>query len=192
MVTVGVSSFLQLVSDSMNKMMKTKVLLCLGLLLTVCGVLAAGSLPNNQWQLLVIAYPPGRDVSVTLGGGERTLTAKGLCKVKYENDGARAEIEIQSLPSAESIGWPGTQYVLWAIDDEKRATNLGPVPLSGDGAKWNLQLPLRVFGLLVTAEKSAQATAPSSAVVLESLLPTDRYLVVPVFRVNVDLAPPQG
>ncbi len=166
--------------------------LCLWLLLTVSAVLAAGLLPNNQWELLVIAYPPDRDVSVTLGGGERTLTSKGLSKIKYENEGATMEIEIVNLPSAQAMGWPGMQYVLWAIDEEKRIRNLGAVPLSGDAAKWNLRIPLRVFGLLVTAEKNVEATAPSTAVVLESRLPTDPYLVIPVFRVTVDLSPPQG
>jgi hypothetical protein len=166
--------------------------LFLWFLLIACGGLSAGSLPNNQWELLVIAYPPDRDVSVTLGGAERTLTSKGLCKVKYEDEGARMEIEIQNLPPSQAVGWPGTQYVLWAIDEEKRATNLGAVPMSGDSAKWNVQIPLRVFGLLVTAERNPQASAPGSAVVLESLLPTDRYLVVPVFRVKVDLASPLG
>ena len=182
----------------MNKMIKNAAPLCLWLLLIVSGApivpvdLIAGLLPNNQWELLVIAYPPDRDVAVTLGGAQRTLTSKGLCKIKYQDQGAAMEIEIQNLPSSQAIGWPGTQYVLWAIDEEKRPRNLGAVPLSGDGAKWNVQVPLRVFGLLVTAEKNAQVTAPSTAVVLESLLPTDRYLVVPVFRVNVPLAPPQG
>lgn len=165
---------------------------CLWLLLTVSVALAAGWLPNNQWELLVIAYPPDRDVSVTLGGAERTLTSKGLCKIKYENESATMEIEIENLPSAESMGWPGTQYVLWAIDQEKRFRNLGAVPLSGDDAKWNLRIPLRVFGLLVTAEQDVAATAPSTAVVLESRLPTDPFLVIPVFRVHVDLSPPQG
>jgi hypothetical protein len=173
-------------------MMKKPVPLSFLLLLIASAGLAAGLLPNNQWELLVIAYPPDRDVSVSLGGTERTLTSKGLCKIKYRKEGATMEIEIQNLPSSQSIGWPGTQYVLWAIDDEKHVTNLGPVPMSGDSAKWDMQVPLRVFGLLVTAEKNAKASAPSTAVVLESLLPTDRFLVIPVFRVNVDLAPPQG
>ena len=171
-------------------MMRRTVPISLCLLLLASGGLAAGSLPNNQWELLVIAYPPDRDVSVTLGGGERTLTSKGLCKVKYEDEGARMEIEIQNLPASQAIGWPGTQYVLWAIDEEKRATNLGAVPMSGDNAKWDVRIPLRVFGLLVTAEQNAQASSPSTSVVLESLLPTDRYLVVPVFRVNIELALP--
>ena len=175
----------------MSRMMKKTAPLSLWLLLIASGGLAAGLLPNNQWELLIIAYPPDRDVSVTLGGADRTLTSRGLCKIKYENEGAAMEIEIQNLPASQAIGWAGTQYVLWAIDEEKRATNLGLVPLSGDNAKWSVRIPLRVFGLLVTAEKNAQASAPSTAVVLESLLPTDRYLVVPVFRVSVDLAPPQ-
>ncbi len=152
----------------------------------------AGVLPNNQWELLIIAYPPDRDVSVTLGGGGRTLTSRGLSKIKYENEGAVMQIEVVNLPSTQTIGWPGTQYVLWVIDQEKRARNLGPVPWSGDGAKWNVKVPVRVFGLLVTAEKNAQAQAPSTAVVLESLLPTDRNLVIPVFRISVPLTPPQG
>lgn len=188
-------SLIQLAARSMssvNRMMKKAVPFSLWLLLIASGALGAGLLPNNQWELFVVAYPPDRDVSVTLGGAERTLASKGLCKIKYENQGAAMEIEIRNLPASQAIGWPGTQYVLWAIDEEKRPTNLGSVPLSGDGAKWNVRIPLRVFGLLVTAEKNAQASAPSTAVVLESLLPTDRYLVVPVFRVNVDLASPQG
>jgi len=176
----------------MNRIMQRTVPLALLLLLIASGALAAGSLPNNQWELLVIAYPPDRDVSVTLGGAERTLTSKGLCKIKYEDEGAQMEVEIRNLPAGQAIGWPGTQYVLWAIDEEKRATNLGAVPLSGENAKWDVRIAQRVFGLLVTAEKNPQATAPSTAVVLESLLPTDRYLVVPVFRVSVDLASPQG
>lgn len=173
-------------------MMKKTAPLTFCLLLIASARLAAGLLPNNQWELLVIAYPPDRDVSVTLGGAEHTLTSKGLCKIKYKKEGASMEVEIHDLPSAQAIGWPGTQYVLWAIDEEKHAKNLGSVPMSGDGAKWNVQIPLRVFGLLVTAEKNAQASAPGTTVVLESLLPTDRYLVVPVFRVKVDLSPPQG
>ncbi len=65
-------------------------------------------------------------------------------------------------------------------------------PVLNHNLPLSLVVPFRVFGLLVTAEKNAQAETPSTAVVLESLLPTDRYLVIPVFRVNVDLTPPQG
>ena len=152
----------------------------------------AGILPNNQWELLAVAYPPDRDVSVRLGGAEKTLTAKGLCKVKWENEAANMEIAIENLPAAQEVGWAGRQYVLWAVDEENRMLNLGPVPLSGRDAKWKLRVSVRVFGLLVTAEKDPKAEAPSAAVVLESLLPTDRYLVVPVKRITVNLTPVQG
>ncbi|MGH9786486.1 MAG: hypothetical protein ACRD88_20135 [Terriglobia bacterium] len=156
------------------------------------AALSAGVLPNNQWELLAVAYPPDRDVSVTLGGAEKTLTSRGLCKVKWQNDAASMEIAIENLPSAQEAGWPGRQYILWAIDEEKRMLNLGPVSLSGRNAKWNVRVPVRVFALLVTAEQDPQAKTPSTAVVLESLLPTDRYLVVPVKRISVNLIPIQG
>ena len=154
--------------------------------------LTAGRLSNQEWELLAVAYPADRDVSVVLGGAEKTLSSKGLCKVKWEENAATLEIEIQDLPAAAELGWPGQQYVLWAIDSEKRALNLGLVPLRSKEAKWKLQIPFRTFGLLVTAEKNAKAEAPSTAVALESLFPTDPFLVVPVMRVNVALAANQN
>ena len=154
--------------------------------------LRPGQLPDGQWELLAIAYPPDRTVSVVLGGAEKTLTSKGIGQVKWHDKAATMEIQIENLPSAQELGWTGQQYVLWAIDPEKRAVNLGLVPLSKKNAKWKVQVPIRVFGLLVTAEKNPKAETPSAAVVLESLLPSDRYLVVPVVRVNVALATSQS
>ncbi|MBI1954842.1 MAG: hypothetical protein HYS38_00445 [Acidobacteria bacterium] len=154
--------------------------------------LAAGRLSEQHWQLLAVAYPPDKDVSVWLGGAEKTLTSKGVFQVKWQRNAAQLEIAIEDLPPAEKLGWSGHQYVLWAVDTEKRILNLGPVPLRGRGAKWKVQVPSRSFGLLVTAEKSPKAEAPSTAVVLESLLPTDPFLVVPVLRLDVPLVPPKG
>ena len=166
------------------------ILLCF--CLVVAAGLRAGQLPGGQWELLVIAYPPDRTVSVILGGAEKTLTSRGICEVKWQDKAAAMEIQIENVPSAQELGWPGQQYVLWAIDPEKRAVNLGLVPLSKKNAKWKVQVPIRVFGLLVTAEKNPKAEAPSTAVVLESLLPSDRYLVVPVMRLTIALASLQG
>ncbi|MBI2819799.1 MAG: hypothetical protein HYX73_07455, partial [Acidobacteria bacterium] len=64
-----------------------------------------------------------------------------------------------------------------------------PVPTNGSKAEWTVQVPFRIFGLLVTAEKNSQAANPSTAVALESHLPTDPRLVVPVFRVDISLSP---
>ncbi len=154
--------------------------------------LPAGKLPGDHWELLTVAYPPDRDVSVVLGGAEKTLTTKGICKVKWQNGSASMEIKVENLPAASEIDWAGRQYVLWAIDSEKHSVNLGPVPLNKKSAKWKVQAPFRVFGLLVTAEQNPGAEAPSGAVVLESLLPTEPNLVLPVFRVDVPLVPAQS
>ena len=164
----------------------------LGFFLIFPAGLRPGQLPGGQWELLAIAYPPDRTVSVILGGAEKTLTSKGICEVKWHDKAATMEIQIENLPSAQELGWTGEQYVLWAIDPEKRAVNLGLVPLSKKNANWKVQVPIRVFGLLVTAERNPKAESPSTAVVLESLLPSDRYLVVTVVRVNLMLATSQG
>ncbi len=70
--------------------------------------------------------------------------------------------------------------------------NLGAVPHHGKSAKWSVQVPFRAFGLLVTAERDPKASAPSANVAMESLLPTDPDLVVPVYRVQVVLGSPQS
>jgi hypothetical protein len=156
----------------------------------ICSLaLRAEPLTADGWELLAIGYPDGRDVTVVLGGGAKTLTAKGLCKVKWRKDAAALELELDGLPAPADAGWAGAQYVLWAIDNENRILNLGLVPTKGKEAKWKMPVPLRIFGLLVTAEKNPQSTSPSADVVLESLLPTDPNLVVPVFRVTVTLTP---
>lgn len=164
----------------------------LGLFLLVSAKVTAGKLPNNQWQLLAVAYPPDRSISVLLGGAERTLSSKGICAVKWQDQSAQMEIAVENLPPPAEVGWSGQQYILWAIDSEKRTVNLGLVPLNNKEAKWKVQVPFRVFGLLVTAERTPEAQTPSPAVVLESLLPTDTKLVVPVFRIKVDLAQAAG
>ena len=147
---------------------------------------------ENDWKLLAVAYPPDRDVTVVLAGAEKTLTAKGLCKVEWRGNAATLELEIQDLPSPSEVGWNGQHYILWAVNEEKRTVKLGLVPLRDKEAKWKVQVPLRVFGLLVTSESNQQAAAPSASVALESLLPTDPRLVVPVFRVSLKLAPAPG
>ena len=154
--------------------------------------LAGGALPDNRWQVLAISYPDRRTVEVSLGGSAKTLTSVGEAKVKWRAGKAQVELRVEALPAPASLSWPDRQYVLWAIDNEKRAINLGTVPLRGTKAEWRVEVPLRTFGLLVTAEKNAQAQQPGDAVVLESLLPRDTTLVVPVFQVNVTLAATAG
>ena len=165
-------------------------LLCVAAALAAVTRLPAGKLPANHWELLAVVYPPGREVIVTFGGGEKTLTARGTGKVKWEKDVAALVMEIGDLASTAEAGWAGRQYVLWAIDQQKSSVNMGPVPLRGKGAKWAVQVPLRAFGLLITAEQNPQATAPSAAVAMESLIPADPNLVVPIYKVDLTLAAP--
>jgi hypothetical protein len=150
-------------------------------------LLMAESISANQWRVFAVAYPDDRNVEVTLGGSMRTLTTRGVSTVRWSDGTAAVELKIENLPSPSETGLSGSQYVLWAIDEDSNPTNLGTIPISGKNVEWKIQVPSRIFGLLITAENSAQVTTPSAAVALESLLPINPDLVVPVFRVDVAL-----
>lgn len=141
----------------------------------------------TAWRLLAVAYPDARDVDISIGGSERALTARGRARIKWREGVAVVELEVDRVPSPAEIGKDGGQLVLWAIDQERKAVNLGAVQLSGKKVKASAKAPFRIFGLLVTAETDAGAKSPSSAVALESRLPVDPDLVLPVFRVEVPL-----
>src|SRR5579885_873331 len=156
------------------------------------GAVMAGPLSGNRWELLEIVYPPDRSMSIYMCGSDKTLTATGECKIKWQKGTGSLELEIKGLPSPNEAGWGNRQYVLWALDRDKHIANLGVVPLRGKNAKWSVQTAFRTFGLLITAEQDPKAPAPSTAVAMESLLPTDPDLVVPVYRVEIDLGPRKG
>ena len=167
--------------------------LMMGLALAALSSSLAGSLAWGErasataWRLLAVAYPDARDVEVTIGGSERALTARGVARIKWREGMAVVEIEAGQVPSPDELGKNGGQLVLWAIDQEKKVVNLGTVKMSGKNIKASAKAPFRIFGLLVTAESNAAATSPSSAVALESRLPLNPNLVLPVFRVEVPL-----
>jgi len=144
----------------------------------------------TSWRLLTVAYPDARDVDVSLGGSERALTARGLLRVKWRDNQASVELEADQMPAAAELGVAGGQYVLWAVSQEKQIVSLGPLPLSGKKIKSRAQVPFRIFGLMVTAESDPQAKSPSGAVALESRLPLNPNLVLPVFRIEVPLTIP--
>jgi hypothetical protein len=161
-------------------------------LVMTLGILAASVARGeragaNAWRLLAVAYPDARDVDVTLGGSERALTARGLAKIKWREGAAAVDITADQVPSPGDIGKNGGQLVLWAIDQDKKIVNLGALQLNGKKLKAKAQAPFRIFGLLITAESDAAAKTPSSAVALESRLPVDPNLVLPVFRIEVPL-----
>src|SRR5579864_6797767 len=116
----------------MGRRILAVVWLCSVLLPTTA--LVAGPLPGNHWEVLTVVYPPGQTVFANLGGAEKTLTAKGICRVKYRQEAALLDIEIKNLPSTTESGWTGRQYVLWAVDREKRTLNMGLVPSRGKDA----------------------------------------------------------
>jgi hypothetical protein len=172
---------------SLNKLFQ-RGLICALLLAIGAGIsLQAERAGASTWRLLAVAYPDARDVDVSIGGSERALTARGVARVKWRDGEAVVEIEANQIPAPGEIGKGGTQMVLWAVDQDRKVANLGVVQLSGKKLRTKVKVPFRIFGLLLTAESDAAAKTPGSSVVLESRLPINPDLVLPVFRVEVPL-----
>src|SRR5260370_41993353 len=72
--------------------------------------LDAGRLPGGHWEVLTIVYPPDRNIVISLGGVDKTLLAKGTCRVKWQKEMATLALEMKDLPSAAEAGFPRLQY----------------------------------------------------------------------------------
>lgn len=163
------------------------ILLTLPAVAMLCSAAMGERASGTAWRLLAVGYPDARDVEVGIGGSEKALTARGVAKIKWRDGAAVVELEADRVPSPGELGSSGGQYVLWAIDQEKKVVNLGAVQHSGKKVKASAKAPFRIFGLLITAESNAAAKSPSTAVALESRLPLNPNLVLPVFRVEIPL-----
>jgi hypothetical protein len=173
---------------TIQKQSRRRMMLTLFAVVTALAPLAWGERAGaNAWKLLAVAYPDARDVDISIGGSDKALTARGKAKIKWRDGAAVVEMEADRVPSPAELGKGSGQLVLWAIDQEKKAVNLGSVRLNGKRVKASAKAPFRIFGLLVTAEADAGAKSPSSAVALESRLPLNPNLVLPVFRVEIPL-----
>jgi outer membrane protein OmpA-like peptidoglycan-associated protein len=117
-------------------------------------------------QISMYSYRDGRKSDLYLRGTPLAGTAEGKAQVEYENGNARISAEAKNLPDPASLG-PYTNYVLWAVTPDGRATNQGVIG-GPDGGKGQLetQYGASQFALIVTAEPHFAVTIPSTMIVL--------------------------
>lgn len=148
----------------MNKKMKS--------LWAAAVLLAAGALPlaASTEELHVIRFPERRDVEVEMQRSPRIPNAEMKAKVKFEEGQARIEIEYDNMKPAVLFAGDVTCYVLWAINRDGAAENLGElwVRPEKDEDKLKFSTGLRSFALLVTAEPYYQVARPSELVVFQN------------------------
>jgi outer membrane protein OmpA-like peptidoglycan-associated protein len=172
----------------------------IGMLLTVCGLMAAPppQTPNpiqepteNATRMAAGARPIYR-VTVTertakainyqhrsgatkidFRGTDLLPNARGEAKVDSKQGYIEIEVEFDGLQPATKQGSEYLTYVLWAITPEGRTANLGEILLNGTKSKLDVTTELQVFGLVVTAEPYYSVTRPSDLIVMENVVRAD-------------------
>ena len=149
--------------------------LSLALLLIARGAFAAAPesppAPSVVRTVAVASYGAGAISTAELEGTDLAPKAAGTVRVAAKQGTARLTVSVRDLPLATSFGPEFLTYVVWAVQPDGRARNLGEIaPRQGRG--WitvTTQLP--AFGLVVTAEPYFAAGTPSELVVLRNHFP---------------------
>ncbi len=142
-------------------MKKNIVSLGLGLALLSASLVAA---PTS---LSVVRFDERRDVQLDFSLTSRVPGARMNAKVGYQEGQARIEIKYDKMKPAVLFGGDVTCYVVWAINRDGRAENLGELWVRPERDEDNLKFStgLRSFALMVTAEPYYQVEKPSELVI---------------------------
>ena len=149
------------------------------LTILVAGLVLLASAAHGSMKLNFIEVPGD---SVTVGftpakGGP----AFGLkAELNYRHGQTRVEVHFSGKHQpAVLYGGDVTCYVLWAIEPDGTAENLGELRVTGDDASHHFRTPVKRFALLVTAEPYGLVRRPSELVVFSNDPPPSK-------RKNVD------
>jgi outer membrane protein OmpA-like peptidoglycan-associated protein len=117
-------------------------------------------------QISMYSYRDGPKSDLFLRGTPLAALAEGKARVEYQNDNAQIFAEVKDLPKPASLG-PYTNYVLWAVTPDGRATNRGVIGgIEGGKGELATNYGQSQFALIVTAEPHFAVTIPSTMMVL--------------------------
>jgi len=168
--------------------LKTKLLLAVGITLTVSAFAQTNSQPtialepisptpvfrvnvvSRNVQAVNYRHRSG-STKLDFAGTDLMPSAHGEAKVNSKRGSIEIEAEFGNLQRPTSFGNEYLTYVLWAISPEGRALNLGEVLLDDNHrSKVNVTTDLQAFALVVTAEPYYAVRQPSNVVVLENVV----------------------
>ena len=107
---------------------------------------------------------------------EKIPSAEGKVKVKAEKDGnTRVKVEVEHLAAPATVFEQAETYVVWLQPQTGAAQNVGVLNVSKDlKGELETRTAFKDFRVLVTAERSANVTTPSSFRVMNTqvVMPT--------------------
>ncbi len=124
------------------------------IMFALCGSVF-GCAGSNEYTVIGTARAAGADGKIqveTVEGGNQLVT-----------------LEVTNLPPPSRLGADLTMYVVWFISGGQPPVVAGTLGYDADSRKGKMMAttPLKNFRVVVTAERSRDATAPSEVVVVE-------------------------
>ena len=155
----------------------TVALSCLTIVLT--GFAQGPPSGATRWKLttrttFAIGYPENELASVTMVGTLLKSKVTGHAEGRRKNGETEIKIRMENLPHPQTQGSSYTSYVIWVIPTEGPAENLGQLIVPQEGpAETEFTVPIRTFGLMLTAEPYPLVRYPGPLIVAENLLDKD-------------------
>jgi hypothetical protein len=123
----------------------------------------------------VLQFPPDQDISLNLYRTGAVERIEGTADVRHRFKKAKqrttsVEISLKGEPAPSSVKPEYQAYVAWAVDAKGGLTRLGAFLKNNLKAETELQS----FGIVISAETDAFATAPKGLFVLESEYPVKK------------------
>lgn len=120
----------------------------------------------TEVQLNVVRFPERREVRLKMVPNRRIPQAQISAKVNFREGQMRIDLSYDNMKPAVLFGGDITCYVLWAINRDGQAENLGElwVRPGNDSETVRFSTGLRSFALLITAEPYFQVVKPSEFV----------------------------
>ena len=131
-----------------------------------CLILTSFLNAATEVELNVIRFPERREVRITMSPSRRIPEARMSAKANFREGQMRIELSYNKMKPAVLFGGDVTAYVLWAINRDGQAENLGElwVRPNNDSESVRYSTGLRSFALMVTAEAYYQVVKPSEFV----------------------------
>ncbi len=122
---------------------------------------------GEEMKLYPLRFSETRDVKFDMLATPRVPGAEMKAQVKFEEGQFRIELEYKGMKPAVLFGGDTNSYVLWAINRDGVAQNLGEfwVRPGEENSKLQFSTGLRNFALVVTGEAYFQVVEPSEMVI---------------------------
>ncbi|HSR69930.1 MAG TPA: OmpA family protein [Acidobacteriota bacterium] len=140
------------------------------LLLLIATLSTALWAQEVQEQLNVVRFPERKSVQIEMLRSTFLPDARMKAKMEFKEGQMRIEVEYDNMKPAVLFGGDVTAYVLWAVNRDGGAENLGELwvrPQERDD-KVRYSTGLRTFALMVTGEPYYQVSRPSAMVIFKN------------------------